>query len=99
VPVRSCFVSFRDLRGITHSCEVQAESLYEAAVLAVNVFRKEPWLEPVGRATVLDIEVREPGTRHALSIQQLERWLAGGPGTPGEAMKRAKLKMLMVKGS
>lgn len=98
MPVRCCVVSFRDSRGIAHSCEVQAESLYEAAVLAVNLFRKEPWLETVGPATVLDIEVREPGTKHGLSIQQLERWLAAGPGTPGEAMKRAKLKMLLVKG-
>ena len=96
--MRSCVVSFRDSRGIGHSCEVQAESLYEAAVRAVTLFRKEPWLETVGPATVLEIEVREPGTKHALSVHQLERWLAAGRGSPGEAMKRDKLKMLMVRG-
>jgi hypothetical protein len=77
---------------------VQAESLYEAAVMAVKVFREDPWLEKVGPATVLDIQVREAGTKHAISLQQVERWLAGATTNPSEATKKARLKMLLVKG-
>ena len=37
---RSCFVSFTDSYGLQHSVEVTAESLYEAAVLAIKLFRE-----------------------------------------------------------
>jgi hypothetical protein len=45
-----------------------------------------------GPATVLDIEVRPPATRHAISRQQVERWLAGATSNPNETVKKAKLK-------
>jgi hypothetical protein len=91
-------VSFSDQRGIRHSVEVQAESLFEAAVLAIQSFRQDPWLERVGPATVLDVEVRQPATRHAVTLQQVERWLAGATPNPLEASKKAKLKMLLIQG-
>ena len=84
------------MRGVRHSVEVEAETLYEAAVLAVKRFRKDSWVEQVGPATVLDVEVREPGAKHAISLQQVERWLAGATTNPSEASRKAKLKMLLV---
>ena len=96
MPVRTCAVSFVDIRGIRHVAEVQAESLYEAAILGMRVFKGDPWIERVGPATVLDVEVREPATKHAISVQQIERWLGGATTSPNEASKKAKLKMLMM---
>ena len=96
---KACTVSFADVRGVRHSVEVEAESLYEAAVLGVRRFRNDPWSEPIGPATVLDIEVREPSTKHAISLQQVERWLGGATSNPNEAMKKAKLKMTLLRGS
>jgi hypothetical protein len=91
-------VSYRDHRGIRRAAEVQAESLYEAACMAVKLFREDPWLERIGPATVLDVDVREPGTTHSISLQQVERWLAGATPNPSEATKKARLKMLLVSG-
>ena len=96
--LRTCSVSFVDDRGIRHSVDVQAESLYESAVLAIQMFRSDPWLERIGPATVLDVDVRHPGTKHAISLQQVERWLAGATTNPNEASKKAKLKMILVQG-
>ena len=95
--LRVCRVSFVDVRGIRHETEVEAESLYEAAVLSVQRFRNDPWIEPVGNATVLDVDVREPSTKHAISLQQVERWLAGATTNPSESLKKAKLKNLLVR--
>jgi hypothetical protein len=61
-----CTVSFKDMRGIRHSANVEAESLYEAAVLGIRRLNEDPWLEKIGPATVLEIEVRQPGTTHAV---------------------------------
>lgn len=65
---RICAVSFVDVRGIRHTAEVQAESLYEAAILGVRTFKSDPWIEQLGTATVLDIEVREPAAKHAITM-------------------------------
>ncbi len=94
--LRVCTVGFKDVRGIRHSADVEAESLNEAVVLAVRRFRQDPWMPQVGTATVLDVEVREPSTKHSISLQQVERWLAGASSNPTEAMKKAKLKMILV---
>lgn len=87
---------FIDVRGIRHSADVEAESLYEAVVLGVARFRKDPWLERVGEATVLEVEVREPSVKHSLSLQQVERWIASTSLNPSDASKKAKLKMMLV---
>jgi hypothetical protein len=94
--LRVCTVSFRDVRGIRHAVDVEAESLYEAVVFAVRRFRDDPWAERIGGATVLDVEVREPATTHSISLQQVERWLGGATSSPNEATKKAKLKTLLV---
>jgi hypothetical protein len=96
--VRTCLVSYRDHRGVVHTAQVDAESVYEAAVLAITVFNKDPWLEKIGPATQLEIEVREPSTRHALTMQQVERYLAGATANPNEASKKTKLKMKLMRG-
>jgi len=98
VPLRICAVSFADVRGIRHTVEVQAESLFEAAILGVRTFRKDPWIEHVGPATVLDIEVRQPAAKHAITMMQVERWLERASTSPNEGVKKAKLKDLLVSG-
>ena len=97
VAVRICTVSYTGPSGIRHSVEVEAESLYEAAVLAVKRFRQDVWGEAVVHGTELAVEIREPATKHLVTLQQVERWLAA-PGRPYETAKKAKLKMMLVQG-
>jgi hypothetical protein len=94
--LRSCDVSFKDHRGVRHAVEVQAESLYEAVVLAIKTFRGDPWLERVAPGTTLDVEVREPGTKHSITLAQVERWLASTSSSPLESGKKNKLKVMLV---
>jgi hypothetical protein len=96
VAARTCVVSFIDVRGIRHSAEVQADSLFEAVVLGVRVFRNDPWIERIGPATVLDVEIREPATKHSVSLQQVERYLDGASSSPNVGVRKAKLKNLLV---
>ena len=93
---RTCVVSFVDVAGVRHSVEVEAESLYEAAVVGVKRLRKDPWIERVGEATVLDVTVRAPSTSHTITLAQVERWLAASSPTPTLASRKARLKMMLV---
>ena len=94
--LKQCAVSFTDVRGIRHSADVEAESLYEAAVQGIRRLNQDPWIERIGPGTRLEIDVREPSVRHVLSVEQVERWLAGTTKNPTEATKKATLTLLLV---
>ena len=96
MPVKLCVVSFTDVRGIRHSAEVEAESLYEAAVQGIRRLNQDPWIERIGPGTTLQVEAREPSAAHFITVEQVERWLAGVTKNPTEATKKAKLKLLLV---
>jgi hypothetical protein len=85
VPPRTCRVTLRDTRGIEHSIEVVAETLFEAAILGLRILRADTWVEQgISAATKIEAEVREPETKHAVTLQQIERWLIGARGTRSE---------------
>ena len=94
---RTCVVAFVDSAGIRHSVEVAAESLYEAAALAVQEFRRHPWtdgMEP-GAITRLAVSVKEPATAHEVSIRQLEKWVSGSAKSPQDTMLKTRVRKLL----
>jgi hypothetical protein len=93
---KHCRVAFTDLNGIRHSVELQAESLYEAAVLGLRALKKSDWIDAVAPGTRLEIQVLEPAAVHILMVAQLTRWLDGGATTPAEALKKKQLKTLLA---
>ena len=84
----SCIVSFVDHDGLRHSVEVQAESMFEAAALAIRTFRAHDC--PPGQASQLEVEVRSSVT-HVVTLSKLEQWIAGGAKSPNEAVMKKKL--------
>jgi hypothetical protein len=93
---RVCNVSFTDYRGTRHTVEVAAESLYEAAVLGLNQLKKNDWIEGIGPATRLEVEVRGPVERHQLTVQQIQRWCEGTAVNPEERLKKDRLKAMLT---
>ena len=90
----NCIVSFLDLDGVRHSVEVQAEGLYEAAVLGLAAFKKHDLeLNPMGLAQ-LDVEVRSSIT-HTVSVQKVHQWLKQGFRSPKEAVMKERLRALL----
>src|SRR4051812_37490033 len=97
VPPRVCVVTLTDSRGINHSVEVTAESLFEAGGLALATLKKAGWVEESpAPATRLEIEVREPSTIHTVTVAQLQRWVSGSVKSPAEKVKRERMRQLLV---
>jgi integrase len=71
MPGRCCVVSMADWRGARHTVEVEAETLYEAAALGIQRLTACDWIEGLGPATRL--EVRQPTTRHELTVVVAKR--------------------------
>ena len=90
---RICEVSFTDTRGMRHSVEVSASSLYEAAVLALRAFRRSALadIEP-GSASRLVVESRAETERHEVGVRQVEDWLKSQGRTPREQALKVRLR-------
>lgn len=93
---KSCLVEFTDLSGVRHSAEVQADSVYEAAILALRAFRSARLMEQVpGPGARFQIQVREPAVVHEVQLAAVQRWVEQGSSSPMEQVKRARLKELL----
>ncbi len=88
----SCVVSYLDISGIRHTVEIEADSLYEAAALALHTFRQHN-CEP-GVMGKLEVEIRSSVT-HTLTVERLETWLKGGAKNPKEAVLKDRLRSLL----
>src|SRR5262249_48550511 len=73
--------------AITHCAEVTAESLYEAAVLALAEFDRCRFTDAhTGSATRLHIAVLAPSTSHEISVGKVRAWLHhNGPSPAAQA--------------
>jgi hypothetical protein len=88
----ACIVSYVDVEGLRHAVQVEAESLYEAAALAVRTFRQHD-CEP-GELSKIEIEVRSSIT-HTVTLKKIHSWLQGGARSPKEAVTKERLRALM----
>jgi hypothetical protein len=87
--VAICLVSYLDNDGMRHTVEVEADSLYEAAVLGLRTFRQHD-CEP-GQSSRLEVEVRSSVT-HIVTPRTIHEWLNGGAKTPREAVMKEKVE-------
>ena len=87
---KPCRVSFVDLRGIEHSTEVQASSLFEAATLGLEALRAAAFTDPIGPATRLTVEVKSPCVQHVVTVQQLKKWAETESGSPAETVQKKR---------
>jgi hypothetical protein len=94
VAARLCIVSFLDPDGIRHSVEIEAKSLYEAAVLAMSTFRHHD-CQP-GPASQLEIRVTSPSVTHTVTVKKVREWLEGGAKSPNEKVTKERLKGLLA---
>jgi hypothetical protein len=96
MPVQSCRVSFRDADGTAHVAEVQAASLYEAAVLGLKSLNRSDWIDVIGPYTRITVRVNDPPVERFVLFMQLNRWLEAEGRTPAESLKKARLRTLLA---
>ena len=73
---------------------MRADSLYEAAVLAIKIFREHDC--PLGLGSRLEVEVRSPGVTRTVTVKKLQDWLDGGGNSPRDLLLKKRLKELLA---
>jgi hypothetical protein len=98
VPNRQCRVSFTDTERITHCAEVTAETLYEAAVLALAEFHRCGFTDAhTGPVTRLNIAVLAPSTSHEISVGKLRAWLDSNRRSPRQQALKVRLREVLAR--
>jgi len=93
---KNCRVSFTDADGVRRVTHVQADSLYEAAVLGLRALNRPDWIEVIGPYTRITVRVHEPPVEHFVMFAQLAQWLDRPARDAVEQMKKTKLKRLLA---
>ncbi len=82
---------------MSHSVEVVASTLYEAAALAVAEFRHCGFADAApGSVARLRVYVEAPTTTHDLSVRKLSTWLEAGGKIPREQAMKVRLRELLA---
>ena len=86
-------MSFVDADGLRHSVELHADTLYEAAVLALKVFRDHEC--PPAPSHPLQVAISTTVT-HTVTMKKVEDWLNGNCRSPKERVLKDRLKAIMT---
>jgi hypothetical protein len=93
---RTCVVSCSDLKGVEHSVDVTADSLYEAVAQGLRAFRQNDWVDELGQGqTTVTVVVKNPEVEHKVRVQDFERWLISQGRTPAEVSLKNRLRTLL----
>lgn len=83
-----------DLDGIRHAVEVEADSLFEAAVLALTAFKKHDLELPRNGLHELNVEIRTSIT-HTVPVRNVYQWLERGVKSPKELALKERLRAML----
>jgi len=92
-----CRVSYLDSRNIEHAVDVTADSLFEAAAVAVRAFREGALIDELPVAgTELRIAVLPLPVEHRVSLQRVQQWAQTGTvKSPVEKLRRDRVRELL----
>ena len=96
VALRTCTVTFTGPSGVRHSVDVTADSVYEAAALGLSVLKKDRWVDTVAPGAEIEIRVQSPAVSHRITMRQILRWCDGVAASPGETLRKQRLKQLLA---
>lgn len=97
MPYRFCRVAYRDASGFQHETTVEAETVYEAAVVAVVSWRVSRTGRGPGRNSVMEITPKDSPTTYRVTLAKIEAWLADRTGkSRGEVDRKKKLRRILA---
>ncbi len=94
--VRTCRVTSRDARGVEHTVQVTAQSLFEAVAQALRVFREHDWSgEPNSGSASVVVTIKSPEVEHRVRIKDFQTWLESAPKSPAEMALKRRLREIL----
>jgi hypothetical protein len=93
--VCACTVRFRDRRGVEHSTDVRASSVYEAACRAWAIFKgSEQTEEESYKTEEFVVEVHEEPKTYRVNLEKMLEWLNRGRRGSKDTQRKQELRKL-----
>src|SRR5260370_35291222 len=89
--VRTCRVTSRDARGVEHTVQVTAQSLFEAVAQALRVFREHDWSdEPNSGSASVVVTITSAEVENRGRIKDPPTRLDAAPMGPAEVARKRR---------
>src|SRR4051812_35664945 len=96
MPVKTCVVTFVGPDDVEHRTEVQAESVYEAAAMALSQFREDHWSAEASHLTgLLKMVIKQPEVEHRVLLEKFYKFVEQNGGTLRQRTLRDKVKRIL----
>jgi len=93
--IRPCIVSYTDAAGVTHSVQVNAATVFEAAITGMAAMKVSNWRNDP--ALSIRVRLKAPARSYAVGTAVLVKWLSRQGKTPREVALKVKLSEMMKK--
>jgi hypothetical protein len=97
VAVRTCRVTCTDPRGVEHTIQVSAQTLYEAVAQALRIFREDTWCQDLSLAERSQPRGQEPAVERRVRIKDSTNWLDSAGKTPAGMTIKSRLREVLAK--
>jgi hypothetical protein len=95
MPAQSCRVTIRDPKGIEHTAEVTADSLYEAIALGLKAIRESSWVEGIAQNFAIRVLARDTPVEHTVEFCAFSKWLEQRGRTPREIITKSRIREIL----
>jgi hypothetical protein len=94
--LRSCRVSITDLKGIRHTADVTASTLYEAVALGLAAIRGHDWVRDLPEdLNTVEVSVTEVQVTHAVRFRDFKNWIDRTGGSPRDVVQRGRVREIL----
>jgi hypothetical protein len=94
IVIQKCKVSFVDRRGVHHSVEVQAATVFEAVCRASAIFKHSVVEDPTWAAEFV-VEVVDKPKAFRVKTEEMKKWLARSGRSPRELVEKKRLREML----
>ena len=96
MPVRSCKVTVKDMKGVDHTVDVTAATLYEAVALGIAAIRSDDWVTEIAQGlNTVNVRVTNVAVEHEVRLKDFTAWLDRNGGSPREMLDRQRIKSIL----
>lgn len=94
--LRSCRVTIQDIKGVSHTVEVTASTLYEAVAQGLAAIQGAEWVGEIGQGlNVVKVSVLPVRVEHEVKLMDFTKWLERKGGSPREVSDRHRIRTIL----
>jgi hypothetical protein len=94
--LRSCRVCVTDLKGVRHTADVTASTLYEAVAQGLAAVHGNDWVAHLPEdLNTVEVSVTEVDVTHAVRFRDFKNWIDRTGGSPRDVAQRGRVREIL----